>query len=74
MNYNEYTQPFYDPIEQKKIDADKGYSISDELEADVGMYGKYLEKNLEFCLNGSCCGPGTTWNKDKKICDVIPTA
>jgi len=70
FNYNEYDQPFYNPLDQKDIDAGKQYSITQALVQDFSQLGKNLEKNLGTCIGSDCCSQGMVWNQAKRKCEL----
>ena len=70
MDYNEYDQVYY----QVKEDP-KGHvampDIGQELEQEFHSSISALEKNLGFaCIDGKCCGAGTTYNSILGQCEI----
>ena len=68
MNYNEFDEIYYDPIEQANIDSQKGIDIGSELKKDFSGAISNLESNLEICIGAACCSSDQVYNGPTKKC------
>ena len=74
MDYNQYDQIYFQIKEDSKNKTPLP-NIGEELQQEFGSSMSALEKNLGFaCIDGNCCGNGTTYNITQGKCVINPSS